>query len=152
MGLWSGNKRKMEIAESNSQPLVTMLRRGGFFKRRNPPAAPEHSDNDKTLDQKWRAWIEAESFKRVAFHVLIHDTQASISLLTRPLISYAEISLELPYTLALWRATSAHAVSNARESFFFYLFGCFKSLQNVSGVLRHLGTPFTPNSLQIRQY
>jgi hypothetical protein len=109
IGLWSGNKRKMEIAESNSQPLVTMLRRSGYFKRRMPPAAPEPGDDDKTLEQKWRAWVEAESFKRVAFHTLIHDAQASISLLTRPLISYAEISLEIPYTLALWRAKSAHA-------------------------------------------
>ncbi|TVY85354.1 hypothetical protein LSUE1_G000279 [Lachnellula suecica] len=109
IGLWSGNRRKTEIAESNSQPLVTMLRRAGYFRRRAPLAPPEPSDDDKSLDQKWRAWVEAESFKRVAFHTLIHDAQASISLLTRPLISYAEFSLELPYTLALWRAKTAHA-------------------------------------------
>lgn len=99
----------MEIAESNSQPLITMLRRSGYFGRRVPATPPEAGDDDKTLDHKWRAWVEAESFKRVAFHTLIHDTQASISLLTRPLISYAELSLELPYTLALWRAKNAHA-------------------------------------------
>ncbi|TVY86961.1 Early growth response protein 1-B [Lachnellula willkommii] len=109
IGLWSGNKRKMEIAESNSQPLITMLRRSGYLGRRVPATPPEAGDDDKTLDHKWRAWVEAESFKRVAFHTLIHDAQASISLLTRPLISYAELSLELPYTLALWRAKNAHA-------------------------------------------
>jgi hypothetical protein len=27
IGLWSGNKRKMEIAESNSQPLITVSSR-----------------------------------------------------------------------------------------------------------------------------
>jgi hypothetical protein len=99
----------MEIAESNSQPLVTMLRRAGSFRRKVQPAPPDPGDDDKTLDQKWRAWVEAESFKRVAFHTLIHDAQASISFLTRPLISYAELSLDLPYTLALWRAKTAHA-------------------------------------------
>jgi hypothetical protein len=98
----------MEIAESNSQPLVTMLRRAGHYRRRVPPPAPELTDDDKTVESKWRTWVEAESFKRLAFHTLIHDAQASISLLTRPLISYAELSLELPYSLALWRAKNAH--------------------------------------------
>jgi len=55
---------------------------------------PEPGDDDKTIENKWRYWIEAESFKRLAFHVLIHDSEASMSFLTRPLISYAEVSLE----------------------------------------------------------
>ena len=71
-----------------------MIRRAGQFRRRTPPAMPETGDDDKTIENKWRCWIEAESFKRLAFHVLIHDSEASMSLLTRPLISYAEVSLE----------------------------------------------------------
>jgi len=46
---------------------------------------------------------------RLAFHTLIHDAQASISLLVPPLISYSEVSLELPCAPALWRAKSAEA-------------------------------------------
>lgn len=107
VGLWSGNKRKMEIAESHAQPLITMIRRAGQFRRRPQSSAPELCDDDATLESKWRCWVEAESFKRLAFHVLIHDSEASMSLLTRPLISYAEVSLELPWSLELWRATSA---------------------------------------------
>jgi len=98
----------MEIAEGHSQPLITMLRRAGHYRRKVPILTPELRDDEKTIESKWRAWVEAESFKRLAFHTLIHDAQASISLLTRPLISYAEMSLELPYSLALWRAKSAH--------------------------------------------
>ncbi|RDW88542.1 hypothetical protein BP6252_00574 [Coleophoma cylindrospora] len=110
IGLWSGNKRKMEIAESHAQPLITMLRRSGRFRRmRVPPLKPEVDDNEKTLEAKWRAWIEAESWKRLAFHTLLHDAQASISLLVRPLVSYAEVSLELPCSSALWRAKSPQA-------------------------------------------
>lgn len=86
-----------------------MIRRAGHFRRRSPPAAPEPTDDEKTLENKWRCWVEAESFKRLAFHTLIHDAQASISLLTRPLISYAEVSLELPCSLELWRAKTAQA-------------------------------------------
>ena len=107
VGLWSGNKRKMEIAESNSQPLVTMLRRAGHYRRKAPMEPPLLEDDAKTLESKWRAWVEAESFKRLAFHTLIHDAQASICLLTHPLVSYAEMSLDLPYSLALWRAKTA---------------------------------------------
>jgi len=97
----------MEIAESISQPLITMLRRAGHYRRKAVTPAPTLEDDAKTLESKWRAWVEAESFKRLAFHTLIHDAQASICLLTRPLVSYAEMSLDLPYSLALWRAKSA---------------------------------------------
>ncbi len=37
----------------------------------------------------------------------MHDAQASISLLVRPLISYAEVSLELPCSPSLWHAKTA---------------------------------------------
>jgi hypothetical protein len=107
IGLWSGNKRKLEITESNSQPLVTMLRRAGHYRRKAPTEPPLLEDGPEDLERKWRDWVEAESFKRLAFHTLIHDAQASICLLTRPLVSYAEMSLELPYSLALWRAKTA---------------------------------------------
>jgi hypothetical protein len=89
IGLWSGNKRKIEIAESHSQPLITvsiltykrvlaltdipkMIRRAGKFRRRVPPPAPELHDDDNTIEEKWRAWIESESSKRLAFHILLH--------------------------------------------------------------------------------
>lgn len=42
-----------------------MLRRSGRFKRlRQRPAAPMPEDPPDVLDMKWRAWVEAESFKR----------------------------------------------------------------------------------------
>jgi hypothetical protein len=107
VALWSGNKRKMEIAESNSQPLLTMIRRAGHFRRKALTPPPLLEDDAKTLENKWRVWVEAESFKRLAFHTLIHDAQASICLLTRPLVSYAEMTLDLPYSLDLWRAKTA---------------------------------------------
>ncbi|KAE9366284.1 hypothetical protein N431DRAFT_419464 [Stipitochalara longipes BDJ] len=110
IGLWSGNKRKMEIAEAHAQPLITMLRRAGRYRRSKVlPAAPEAGDDSRTLEIKWRAWVEVESFKRLAFHTLLHDAQTSISLLVRPLISYTEVSLELPCAPSLWRAKSAQA-------------------------------------------
>jgi hypothetical protein len=109
IGLWSGDRRKMEMAESFAQPVITMLRRAGHFRRSKAHfIIPHPSDDGEALEAKWRNWVEAESFKRLAFHLFINDAQASMSLLVPPLISYAEISVELPLSRALWLAKNAH--------------------------------------------
>lgn len=66
VGLWSGFKRKMEIAESFAQPVIVMLRRAGAFAAlRNPSIfVPQRSDSDAVLESKWRKWVEKESWKR----------------------------------------------------------------------------------------
>jgi Fungal specific transcription factor domain/Fungal Zn(2)-Cys(6) binuclear cluster domain len=109
VGLWSGDRRKMEMAESFAQPVITMLRRAGHFRRSKAHfIIPLPSDDGEALETKWRNWVEAESFKRLAFHLFINDAQASMSLLAPPLISYAELSVELPQSRALWLAKNAH--------------------------------------------
>ncbi|GAB7364198.1 hypothetical protein MBLNU230_g4749t1 [Neophaeotheca triangularis] len=108
IGLWSGDSRKMELAEGFQQTLVTMARRGGLFRRgtyeRIVPYAEDHGD---ILEGKWRDWIKQESRKRFALHLFRHDLEASVSLLVSPLISYAELYLPLPESEALWHAPSA---------------------------------------------
>ncbi|CAO2653589.1 Nn.00g030000.m01.CDS01 [Neocucurbitaria sp. VM-36] len=107
VGLWSGNKRKIEIAESHGLPLITMLRRAGRLKRlRETPAAPSMDDPMDVLDIKWRAWVVAESFKRLAFYIGKHDSQLSMSFHVPPLITYGEMTLDLPATSKLWKAGS----------------------------------------------
>lgn len=84
IGLWSGDKRRVEIAESCFQPVVTvrsripisrvsivsltkeqMLRRASRFKHEvYPIIAPSIADDKSTVDRKWRTWVEHESFKR----------------------------------------------------------------------------------------
>ncbi|KIW99953.1 uncharacterized protein Z518_10881 [Rhinocladiella mackenziei CBS 650.93] len=108
VSLWSGDRRKMEIAESFALPLVTMMRRAGQFRRhRHPETVPQESDDERTTDSKWRAWAEAESFKRLGLHLFFRDAQSSTSLLTQPLISYSELSADLPYSRDLWLAKTA---------------------------------------------
>ncbi|GAB7355625.1 hypothetical protein MBLNU459_g6348t1 [Dothideomycetes sp. NU459] len=107
---WSGNKRKMELAESHPLQLVTMLRRSGRFRKARPSsAAPMMEDCGEVLEGKWRAWVQCESFKRLAFEIMIHDAQTSMSFLVPPLITYNEISLDLPSAPALWEAKNALA-------------------------------------------
>lgn len=99
----------MEIAESFLQALVTMMRRAGHFRRASYPQpdvcyAPQNPEEDH---RKWLAWVESESFKRLAFRLLQHDTNTSMALLVNPVISYTEVQLPVPDSAALWSAPTA---------------------------------------------
>ncbi|PVH79735.1 hypothetical protein DL98DRAFT_460770 [Cadophora sp. DSE1049] len=109
IGLWSGFKRKMEIAESFGQPVVAMLRRAGVFAASRLPSSssPLMSDSEAVVDSKWRNWVERESFKRLALHVFTHDVFASVGLQKPPLILFTELKFELPASEDLWLAKSA---------------------------------------------
>ncbi|KAM0723782.1 hypothetical protein Q7P37_000772 [Cladosporium fusiforme] len=108
IGLWSGDSRKMELAEGFQQVLVTMARRGGLFRRGTyERIVPYAEDTGEVLNNKWRMWARQESRKRFALHLFRHDLEASASLLSSPLISYAELYLPLPEAEALWHAGSA---------------------------------------------
>ena len=106
VGLWSGIRRKIEIAESFMLPFVTMLRRGARFRNKNGP--PTEISNDPTANEvRWKQWVEVESMKRLAFHALYEDTCISMSLLNPPLISPLEFVLDLPCARNLWEAINA---------------------------------------------
>ncbi|PKS08465.1 hypothetical protein jhhlp_004848 [Lomentospora prolificans] len=108
VGIWSGMKRKIELSESHRQHPYTMLRRAGRFNAPShcpPPPLPE--DTGSVLHQKWLAWVEHESFTRIAYRAFITDTQASIALSTNPLISFAEMKTPMPASRRLWLARSA---------------------------------------------
>lgn len=108
IGIWSGDKRTIELTECQALPLVTMLRRSDHFRchdEANPMPLP--TDSADLLDVKWQAWVKAESFKRLAYHVFIYCGQTSIALQVPPLVSYAEVMLELPSHRTLWAARSA---------------------------------------------
>ncbi|KAJ5661442.1 uncharacterized protein N7477_009058 [Penicillium maclennaniae] len=108
IGIWSGNRRKTEIAESFSQPLITMLRRALRFRRSVYTAIePLVEDTGDVLERKWRGWIEQESFKRLVYHVFLHDSQTAITHNANPLISYADLELPLPAARSLWEAKTA---------------------------------------------
>jgi hypothetical protein len=108
IGAFCGFRRKMEIAESSLQGLVTALRRTGRFDHvRYPVIIPIAEDNEDELDKKWRQWVELESYKRLVYHLLEHDIDMTIVNQRQPLISYAELTLPLPAPKSLWLASSA---------------------------------------------
>ncbi|CAM1502264.1 Fc.00g042480.m01.CDS01 [Cosmosporella sp. VM-42] len=109
VGQWSGFNRKMEIAESFVQPILTMLRRSG--KMSLPPDSntqmPTMSDAPDVLDSKWKQFISRESFKRLVMHLFFHDIQSSVGLCKNPLMSFNELNISLPASRDLWKARSA---------------------------------------------
>lgn len=65
LGLWSGNRRKMEIAECHLLVPITMMRYRGKFQRSSyPVVAVEATDEGEALEQKWHRWRDLESWKR----------------------------------------------------------------------------------------
>lgn len=110
IGLWSGDRRKMEISESFANVIVTMVRRGGVFRQRHDTSfAPKHTDDEMVLHEKWKEWVEHESFKRLVFHLLVRDALSSMSFLAVPLMSFSEMCLDLPATASFWSAVGATA-------------------------------------------
>ncbi|QGA20917.1 hypothetical protein EYB26_008627 [Talaromyces marneffei] len=108
IGVWSGNSRKIEIAESIQKLLITMMRRGGWFHQSSFPFIPlQGKQAGHSLEEVWRTWVRQESFKRLAIQLFRHDAQTSLAILSPPLISYAEFAIPLPVTSALWNASSA---------------------------------------------
>ncbi|KAM0346684.1 hypothetical protein ACHAPU_005397 [Fusarium lateritium] len=106
MGIWSGLPRKVEIAESFFNPVLTMMRRDGKFKRSAYAETKFNSTHGVVSRNEWMKWVEDESFKRLAFRMLSHDANVSMALLVSPSISYAEVLLPLPRDLELWTAAS----------------------------------------------
>ncbi|QDS74296.1 hypothetical protein FKW77_003776 [Venturia effusa] len=114
IGLWSGNSRKIELAESFVQPFYTMLRRSGKFRRSSYPAiVPGKDDSGEELAQKWANWINQESYIRLVFRAFQHSAQTSMALLATPLISYAELLLPFPAPKDLWLAPDAESWKRA---------------------------------------
>ncbi|KAL1850547.1 hypothetical protein Plec18170_006832 [Paecilomyces lecythidis] len=107
IGLWSGNPRKTEIAEAFGKPAITMLRRTPKFKRTLYTPITLKDEQGEALEKKWRDWVEMESFKRLVYHLFLHDAQASLALNINPVISYSELELPFPAIRQLWEARTA---------------------------------------------
>ncbi|CRK13621.1 hypothetical protein BN1723_010115, partial [Verticillium longisporum] len=108
VALWSGNRRKMEIAECHIGIPANMMRYRNKYQRTMYPLIEiDESDGGEVLEQKWRSWCERESWKRLAFHCFIRDARTSMATLGSPGMSYAEMKLPLPEAKELWFTKTA---------------------------------------------
>lgn len=114
VGIWSGVRRKTEIAISFLQPLVTMLfSSNSFLRHRYQEIAPSADDSEEELTTKWKAWAAQESLKRLVIQIFIHDSQvAFMHLEQNRLISPAQMMLPVPASNQLFQASNAYAWRN----------------------------------------
>ncbi|KAH7409384.1 hypothetical protein BKA64DRAFT_395919 [Cadophora sp. MPI-SDFR-AT-0126] len=107
IGLWSGNKRKIERAMSFLPILLNLLRAAGRYRQASyHDIFPLATDSGPELDTKWKLWIQQESFKRLVFLMYVQATQGFFTNSMPPSISYSELSLPLPQARELWLATT----------------------------------------------
>ncbi|KAH8726893.1 C6 transcription factor-like protein RegA [Phaeosphaeriaceae sp. PMI808] len=109
IGMWSGISRKMEIAESFLQALMTMLRRGSRFRNSTWRYISPSDDHSTSLEDQWKEWVHQESYLRLVYRTFELDRQSSMALLKPPLISYSEMQLPLPSPNIVWQAKTAVA-------------------------------------------
>ena len=110
IGVWSGLRRKTELALSFLQPALTMMVWSGSLQRSNyGDVLPYLEDSAEILQEKWHLWIERESRKRLWLHSFLHDAQVAIVNMRNPLISPAQLTLPLPASRELWTASSAES-------------------------------------------
>ncbi|KAF2214206.1 hypothetical protein CERZMDRAFT_66334 [Cercospora zeae-maydis SCOH1-5] len=113
VGIWSGFRRKTEIASSFLQPTVTMLTWANALTRaRYSDVSPSIDDTDGVLYQKWRSWIQEETLKRVVLHTFLHDSQVATTHLRNRLVSPSQLLLPVPMALDLWLAPTAQIWRN----------------------------------------
>jgi hypothetical protein len=108
-GLWCGNKRSFELAQSLRGSVVNFCRRKGF--RNDFPQTPIlNQDNTGaiSLEIQWREWVFDESQKRLCWAVYMLDCQFPTLLNLPSTISRGELSaLECPCDEEFWQAPSA---------------------------------------------
>ncbi|KAM3422133.1 hypothetical protein BST61_g2504 [Cercospora zeina] len=113
VGIWSGFRRKTEIASSFLQPTVTMLTWANALTRaRYSDISPSTEDNDGALYHKWRSWIQEETLKRVVLNTFLHDSQVATTHLRNKLVSPSQLLLPVPMALDLWLAPTAQIWRN----------------------------------------
>lgn len=108
-GLWCGNNRSYEHAETLRGSVVDLCRRRGFgndFSR--TPVLNQDIVEAKHLEVRWREWISDESRKRLCWAVYMLDCQFPTLLNLPSTISRGELSaLECPCDEEFWKAPSA---------------------------------------------
>ncbi|KAK6369431.1 hypothetical protein LTS17_009774 [Exophiala oligosperma] len=105
-GLWSGVRRRMEIAEAAANNLPLMIRRAGayYLGYSENMWVPTFQDDGELLQSKWANWTALESFKRCVFRAFIVDIQGSVAYMRSPRFYRTEITFGLPSAHTLWGA------------------------------------------------
>lgn len=107
-GIFQGNKRTLEIAESMRGHLVTHTRKSRFLDERFTELASSHimasMDQSDNLKTRWLEWRHKEERKRLGLAAWMSDCSFASSFNMLPMMTIAELQCRLPCDEALWDA------------------------------------------------
>ncbi|KAJ0419693.1 hypothetical protein BJY00DRAFT_324227 [Aspergillus carlsbadensis] len=108
LGTYSGDRCKMEIAESTSQPVITVLRRARWLVHQHYELIqPSFEDNDAVNQRKWETWVQQETKKRLVYQMFVLDANSSMMNMINPIMRFDEMQLPMPDPNHLWFAPTA---------------------------------------------
>lgn len=91
--------------------LINLIRRSDCQSIR-PPTLEDATDD---LEDDWRAWVDAEQKKRLAFLCFMWDTQHAVLFCQSLCMSAFELRSNLPCDQSLWEADSAESWHQLRQ-------------------------------------
>lgn len=107
-GSWSGIDRNVEMSQTFTSTIATIIRRRDLFKSCSYMTLQEIMEDPSTTttEAKWRKWIIGESKKLLVYVMFYWGSQFSILLNFPFYINFSELELPLPHMESLWRSTS----------------------------------------------
>ncbi|KAF2193221.1 hypothetical protein K469DRAFT_730124 [Zopfia rhizophila CBS 207.26] len=114
LAAWSGEKWHIDVAKTQSELYLTMLRRSALFAYREK-SLPEF-DGLVGTEISWRKWLQHESLNRLIYSWVIADQELGLFYDKAPTFSTLELTAALPDRETLWQATSADSWSLANPN------------------------------------
>lgn len=105
LAAWSGEKWHMDVAKSQSDLYLTMLRRSGLLAYRQNFLA--EFDGLLGTEIEWKKWKQHESMNRLVYSWVIADQELSLFHDQPPNLAITELTAALPDKEVLWQASSA---------------------------------------------
>ncbi|KAF2196677.1 hypothetical protein GQ43DRAFT_435804 [Delitschia confertaspora ATCC 74209] len=105
LAAWSGEKWHIDVAKTQLDLYLTMLRRSGLLEYRGN-YLPEF-DGLVGTEISWKKWKQHEGLNRLVYSWIIVDQELALFHDKAPNFCTTELTAALPDGEALWRATSA---------------------------------------------
>ncbi|KIW84768.1 hypothetical protein Z517_00156 [Fonsecaea pedrosoi CBS 271.37] len=105
-GIWSGNKRQMELAEALRSSYTTMMSRRGLHERAQQRIL---EINLSSVDFEWRDWVMTETRRRLAYVWYVVEQEISLFNGVPTTLSFTEMRCPMPSNEALFAASSGNA-------------------------------------------
>ncbi|KIY02065.1 uncharacterized protein Z520_02203 [Fonsecaea multimorphosa CBS 102226] len=105
-GIWSGNKRQMELAEALRSSYTTMMSRRGLHERAQQRIL---EINPSDIDLEWRDWLMKETRRRLAYVWYVVEQEISLFNGVPTTLSFTEMRCPMPCSEAVFATSCGQA-------------------------------------------